>query len=101
MALNKVQETSHDLCSKNAFNLTCNDWTTSCFTPFPNEATQLFKTGRSDCIPSSVSSQKQQYLASKEEVDPDQNGNGPMTAEFFKKNLDMNPREALALMGAC
>ena len=45
VALDKIQVHSHDLCTKNHFNLTCNDWTTSCWAPFPKFATNLFKTG--------------------------------------------------------
>ena len=40
------------------------------------------------------------YLASKKEAAPDANGNGPKTAQYFKDNFDMSPRESLALMGA-
>ena len=100
-ALDKVQETSRELCSKYSYNLTCNDWKSSCYAPFPKKlATTLFKNGRIDCTPSSTASSKQTYLSSKIEVGPDQNGNGKKTAKFFKDNFDMNPREALALMGA-
>ena len=34
------------------------------------------------------------------EIAPDQNGNGPQTAQYFKDNFDLQPKEALALMGA-
>ena len=100
VALDKVQQTSQELCSTMNYNLTCNDWDSPCFTQFPLKAKQLFKTGRADCIPSSDATDKQGYLASKVEADPDQNGNGPMTAKYFQDNFDLKPKEALALMGA-
>ena len=56
--------------------------------------------GRSDCIPSANATPKQQYLASKVEITPDQNGNGPKTAKYFQDNFNLKPKEALALMGA-
>ena len=56
--------------------------------------------GRVDCIPSSSATSKQKYLASKVEILPDANGNGKKTVKYFKDNFGMNPREALALMGA-
>ena len=80
VALDKVQETSRELCSEHLYNLTCNDWSLSCYAPFPQEAATLFKNGRIDCTPSSSASPKQGYLASKVEVTPDQNGNGAKTA---------------------
>ena len=60
----------------------------------------IFILGRSDCIPSPTATPKQQYLASKVEITPDQNGNGPKTAKYFKDNFNLKPKEALALMGA-
>ena len=60
----------------------------------------FYTSGRSDCIPSATATSKQGYLASKVEIAPDQNGNGPQTAQYFKDNFDLQPKEALALMGA-
>ena len=60
----------------------------------------IYTLGRSDCIPSSTATSKQGYLASKVEIAPDQNANGPKTAQYFKDNFNMKPKEALALMGA-
>eukprot|EP00091_Calanus_sinicus_P022191 TRINITY_DN6914_c0_g1_i1.p1 TRINITY_DN6914_c0_g1~~TRINITY_DN6914_c0_g1_i1.p1 ORF type:complete len:367 (-),score=81.80 TRINITY_DN6914_c0_g1_i1:436-1536(-) len=101
VALDNVQQKSQKLCSdQTVYNLTCNDWTSPCSSPFPKEAKQLFKTGRSDCMPHPAATPKQGYLAAKVNVMPDQNGNGPMTAKFFKDNFNMTPKEGLALMGA-
>jgi len=83
------------------YNLTCNDWDTPCWSKFPaGQARKMFVTGRSDCIPSATATSKQGYLASKVEITPDQNGNGPKTAQYFKDNFNLQPKEALALMGA-
>ena len=60
----------------------------------------FYTSGRSDCIPSSIATSKQGYLASKIEITPDQNGNGPKTTQYFKDNFNLQPKEALALMGA-
>ena len=101
VALDRVQQQSRKLCEEDKHGLTCNDWKSSCWSPFPEKfKNSLFKTGRVDCIPSSSATSKQGYLASKVESTPDQNGNGPKTAKYFKDNFNMNPREALALMGA-
>ena len=103
VALDSLQKKSRDLCSveqQKGYNLTCNDWTSPCFSQFPAEAKNLFKTGRSDCVPISYASSKQGYLAAEPEVMPDPNGNGPMTAKYFKDNFNMTAKEGLALMGA-
>jgi len=101
VALDEVQNHSRDLCQTMQYNLTCNDWSTPCWSKFhPGHARKMFVTGRSDCIPSSTATSKQGYLASKVEIAPDQNANGPKTAQYFKDNFNMKPKEALALMGA-
>ena len=85
VALDRVQTTSRYLCTKYRHNLTCDDWTTSCWAPFPKWwAENLFKTGRRDCDPSPATSPFQGYLASKVEAPPDANGNGVKTAKYFK-----------------
>ena len=50
-----------------------------------------FKTGRSDC-------NENHWNASRPEVHPDPHGNGPMTADFFKKHFELNAQEAIALV---
>ena len=51
-------------------------------------------------MPSPDATPKQGYLSAKVNVMPDQNGNGPMTARYFKENFNMTAKEGLALMGA-
>ena len=65
----------------------------------PPKAKSLFKTGRVDCV-SKQTDPKFQYLAPSKEIVPDQNGNGPMTRDYFDKNFGLDPREGLVLMGA-
>ena len=103
VALDNVQGNSYALCSENANNLTCGDTSTPCYSPFPKEALNLFKTGRVDCIPDPSKGNKKGYLVSgpnKIEAEPDRNGNGAETTKYFKEKFDMIPREALAIMGA-
>ena len=101
VALDRVQTTSRDLCANYLHNLTCGDWTTSCWAPFPRGWTKkLFKTGRTDCEAHPSASQFQGYLASKKEAMPNANGNGVETAQYFKDKFNLDAREALALMGA-
>ena len=108
VALDRVQEQSRSLCESKELStpdhhnkITCDDWKSSCWAPFPKKSTKkLFRTGRKDCIPNKKASIKQRYLASKLEAHPDQNGNGEKTVQYFKDKFKLNPREALALMGA-
>ena len=59
-ALDDTLKESRELCETVPEELTCNDWTSSCYSPFPQgKAESLFKTGRSDCIPSSTATEKQ------------------------------------------
>jgi len=55
-----------------------------------------FQYGRKDCI----SSDSVPYKAIKEEVHPNQEGNGESTINFFKSQFNFNGRETVAIMGA-
>ena len=59
----------------------------------------MFKTGRSDCKSHSTDAKKQ-YLAPLSENSPHAVANGPQTAEYFRDQFGLTPREGLALMGA-
>ena len=60
VALDRVQLTSRKLCKEDKRGLTCNDWSSSCWSAFPKEfKNSLFKTGRVDCIPSTSATSKQ------------------------------------------
>ena len=56
-----------------------------CFHPLPASALSMFKTGRSDCQPSGAATEFQQYLASRAEHHPDDNGNGEMTVSYYDR----------------
>ena len=59
-ALDSTLKTSRELCEEVPEEVTCNDWTSSCYSPIPQEKAEiLFKTGRSDCIPSPTATSKQ------------------------------------------
>ena len=46
VALDEVQKHSRDLCEEMQFNLTCNDWSTPCWSKFPRgQARKMFVTG--------------------------------------------------------
>ena len=45
----------------------------------------MFKTGRRDCQPSGAATEFQQYLASRAEHHPDDNGNGEMTVSYYDR----------------
>ena len=46
VALDEVQNHSHDLCETMQYNLTCNDWDTPCWSKFPTgQAKEMFVTG--------------------------------------------------------
>ena len=68
----------------------CGDNSTSCFSPFPQDKKNLFKTGRVDCSPSPNASPYQKYLASGLENQPQQNGNGAMTLGVKIRNLKVD-----------
>ena len=69
-----------------------------CWPPFTPPPT--FLTGRADCRASSSAGPLQQYLASREEDHPNDNGNGAMTIDFYNRTFGMTGREGLVLMGA-
>ena len=71
----------------------------SCKINLPKKA---LKTGRADCVPSCTGSNNYPFCTMSKEVHPNPQGNGTETANFFKNhfNLNLNPREAIALMGA-
>ena len=82
VALDRIQLTSRKLCTDDKEGLTCNDWTSSCWSPFENKfKVSLFWTGRVDCKPSKAATDKQGYLAQNVEITPDENGNGLKTAK--------------------
>ena len=99
VALDQVQKQTEVLCSQFAYNFTCNDWDTPCYSPFPGKAKKLFKTGRSDCIPKYPGT-KWEYVSSKKEAEPDLHGSGPIMAQYFGDHFNLSPRQGLALMGA-
>ena len=65
-----------------------------------------FKTGRSDCNPTDsevacdAPNDKYAFCTKKSEVKPNPHQNGTTTAEFFKDNFNLTPKEAVTLMGA-
>ena len=99
LALDEVSRRTRTFCDNFNQNLTCGDFA-PCFSPFPKDFMNLFKTGRVDCIPYSIATDKQGYLAPLPEESPHAVANGVQTAEYFKNQFGLNPREALALMGA-
>lgn len=99
VALDQVQSQTQEMCLHNSYNYTCNDWDTPCYSPFPNKATKLFKTGRTDCEPKYPGT-KWEYVATEKEAEPDRHGNGPTMAKYFGDNFGLSPRQGLALMGA-
>ena len=42
VALDRIQSQTESMCEYNAYNYTCNDWESPCYSPFPNKATKLF-----------------------------------------------------------
>lgn len=99
VALDEVSRRSRAFCYNFDEKLTCGDFS-PCFSTFPEGFLNLFKTGRSDCIPSLAATEKQGYLAPLSEKSPHAVANGVQTAEYFKNQFGFSPREALALMGA-
>ena len=71
-----------------------------CFSPFPNQIYNIFKTGRKDCTPRQDADSRHLYRTDKKEAHPDLGFNGKMTIDYFKNHFNLNAREALALMGA-
>ena len=63
----------------------------------PHESS-VFSRGRKDCQPKDSQNSKFLYLTQKREAHPAMGFNGKMTVDYFKKNFDFSPREALALM---
>ena len=101
VALDRAQERTNTLCSTQKQNLTCNDWDSPCFSSFPFGSTRnLFRTGRTDCIPNPEAAPEHGFLSPGFENEPDKNGNGKQTTDWFRETFDMNGREGLALMGA-
>ena len=98
VALDEVQQRTKKLCLMDEHGYTCEQ--NQCYSPF-NQAQfeSMFETGRSDCVPKDANNPKQGYLASQEEVHPNQHGNGQDTVAYFKSNFGLGPRESLALMG--
>ena len=97
VALDVIQEETKELCTSNPEVAMCGE-PGPCFTPFTPPPT--FLTGRADCRASSSAGPLQQYLASREEDHPDDNGNGAMTIDFYNRTFGMTGREGLVLMGA-
>ena len=100
IALDRAQERTHSLCSTQKQNLTCSDFS-PCFSSFPLYLTRsLFKTGRTDCIPHPEALPEHGFRSTGLENEPDKNGNGKQTTNWFHETFNMNGREGLALMGA-
>ena len=74
-----------------------------CIQKFKGKARNLFKTGRVDCIPkyqNDPNYDKFNYIAKHSEIAPAKNGNGDRSTTYFRDNFNLNPKEAVALMGA-
>ena len=98
LALDEASRRSRAYCDGFNQNLTCGDFS-PCFLQFPKKFETLFKTGRSDCKSHSTDAKKQ-YLAPLSENSPHSVANGVQTAEYFRDQFGLTPREGLALMGA-
>ena len=96
LALDEAQRTTRSQCDNFNYENTCGDNSTTCFTPFPRDTKDLFKTGRKDCIDFG----DKPYKATKEESHPNAVGNGKMTLDFFKKDFGFSGRETVAIFGA-
>ena len=57
-----------------------------------------FLTGRRDCSPCSSSSCKRSWMTDQEEVQPNAQGSGRETADFFRENFGRSGREGAALL---
>jgi len=107
VALDRFLTYTRDVCGgkEKTSTATCRWWerpeydASQCFHPLPASALSMFKTGRSDCRPSGAATEFQQYLASRAEHHPDDNGNGEMTVSYYDRAFGFNGREGLALMG--
>ena len=99
VALAFYQKNTKELCEDEGDKLMCDD-PDPCFSEFPEKILTIFKTGRKDCQPKDSQNSKFLYLTQKREAHPAMGFNGKMTVDYFKKNFDFSPREALALMGA-
>ena len=87
LALDEAQRTTRTQCDNYNWDTTCGDNSTTCFTPFPKNTENLFKTGRIDCIPSDNHSEKHQYLASKIEDGPDHSGKCYHTSALLRAKI--------------
>ena len=100
VALDEYLAFTKTLCNHTTLEAMCDDTSTPCYTALPKFYTQMFKTGRSDCIPSQNATSNQGYVASKKESHLHHGSNGKRTVEYFDSHFDMSGKEALALMGA-
>ena len=98
LALDEVSRRTRAYCDAFEPEFTCGDWS-PCFAPFPEEFSDLFFTGRADCV-SEAESERLQYLAPLSEDSPHAVATGQETADYFKQKFGLTPRESLALMGA-
>ena len=98
LALDEAQRTTRSQCENYLWESTCNDTSTSCFTPFPKSTENLFKTGRVDCIPQDTATEngkEWKYLASKVEAGPDHSG------KCNSKVLQLGPMKTAPLLNKC
>ena len=56
-----------------------------------------FRTGRTDCKPSSKMAKWRPFFADKEEVHPNLHSNGPAVLKFYNENFGLTDKEAIAL----
>ena len=89
VALDEHMMHTKSICNHRGYNMTCGDESNHCYERLPDSYLDMFKTGRSDCIPSSKANSNQGYLASKMESQPSQGFNGKMTVEYFAKNFNI------------
>jgi len=107
VALQTGIKNNNDFCEENIKDQTCNLNKIDCSITSINENIEsIFKTGRSDCNPTDsevacdAPNNKYAFCTKKSEVKPSPHQNGTTTAEFFKENFNLNPKEAVTLMGA-
>ena len=107
VALETGIKRNNDYCQKDITG-TCNaDKKIDCsITSIDEIIASTFKTGRSDCNPTDsevacdAPNDKYAFCTKKSEVKPNPHQNGTVTTKFFKDNFNLNPKEAIALLGA-
>ena len=103
VALDRLQARTAGLCREHLAEILCSEAASQqeCFAPFPwPAAVRMFRTGRTDCQAHRKANQYQQFVASRLEDHPDNNGNGERTVAYFRQAFGLTGREGLALLGA-